>query len=199
MRRATRPAVSALEGALLGLLAGQPHSGYALRKVFQETPLGQFSDSPGSIYPALARLRARGWAIGTVERATTLRPREVFALTADGRAALRGWLAAPVTRESVARGADLSILRFAFMEATLGRAATADFLASLARELAALLAETRAYERAHGRGLPLSGQLALASGISTIDAQVRWARRAERLFRSQKVRARSRTRTRRPA
>ena len=48
--------LSRLEGALLGLLHGEARSGYALRKVFQDTPMLHFSDSPGSIYPALKRL-----------------------------------------------------------------------------------------------------------------------------------------------
>jgi len=192
-RRGSRTLGSALEGALLGLLSAEPQSGYALRRAFQETPLGHFSDSPGSIYPALARLRNRGWIAGVVERARTLRPREIFTLTTAGGTALRAWLAEPVTRDTVARGTDHALLRFAFMEATLGSAATSDFLRDLARELAGLLEETRGYGRVHGPGLPLTGRLALESGIGTIDAQLQWARRAARHFRTQAGRARPRT------
>ena len=35
-------------------------SGYDLRKIFTTTAMGSFSDSPGAIYPALARLEANG-------------------------------------------------------------------------------------------------------------------------------------------
>jgi DNA-binding PadR family transcriptional regulator len=176
--------VSLLEGALLGLLAVEPQSGYALRKAFQETPLGHFSDSPGSIYPALARLKARGWTDGTIDRSRALRPREIFALTPAGQNALRAWLSEPVTRATVSRGCDGALLRFAFMEATLGRKATAEFLSALARELAAHLEDVRRYMRAEGPGLPLTGRLALEIGLTTIEAQLRWARRAARHFRT---------------
>ena len=39
-----------LSYALLGLMQMEPRSGYALRKVFETTPLGGYSSSPGSIY-----------------------------------------------------------------------------------------------------------------------------------------------------
>jgi DNA-binding PadR family transcriptional regulator len=41
---------------LMGLLHQKALPGYELRKVFATTRLSSFSDSPGSIYPALARL-----------------------------------------------------------------------------------------------------------------------------------------------
>ncbi len=182
--RLPRAAVSALEGAILGLIADEPQSGYALRKAFQETPLGHFSDSPGSIYPALRRLKARGWIAGTIDRARRLRPREIFALSTAGETAFRAWLSEPVTRDTVAHGTDQALLRFAFMEATLGRAATTEDLRALARELEAMLEETRGYARTSGRALPLSGRLAIEFGLGSIEAQLQWARRAARQFRA---------------
>ena len=47
---------TALGYALIGLVQEDPRSGYALRKVFEDTPMGAFSSSPGSIYPALKKL-----------------------------------------------------------------------------------------------------------------------------------------------
>ena len=46
--------------ALLGLLHGSSLSGYDVRKIFTETPMGSFSNSPGAIYPALERLEKAG-------------------------------------------------------------------------------------------------------------------------------------------
>lgn len=181
MRRGRRTeTLSLLEGALLGLLHAQPQSGYQLRKAFQETPLAHFSDSPGSIYPALARLRARGRIRGTVERAGTLRPRERFALTRDGELTLQTWLSEPVTRETVRHGTDEAMLRFAFLEGALGRRATTGFLRDLARELADYLEWLRAWHKARARAQTLTGRLALESGIASVDAQLRWAHRAAR-------------------
>jgi DNA-binding PadR family transcriptional regulator len=48
--------ISILGYALLGLIHQKPSSGYDLRKTFTETAMGSFSNSPGAIYPALARL-----------------------------------------------------------------------------------------------------------------------------------------------
>ena len=55
----TKRTPTALEYALLGLLHQQPQSGYDLRKVFETTALGNYSGSPGAIYPALRRLESR--------------------------------------------------------------------------------------------------------------------------------------------
>ena len=49
-----------LSFALLGLIGMEPRSGYKLRKVFETTPLGNYSSSPGSIYPALRALEKAG-------------------------------------------------------------------------------------------------------------------------------------------
>jgi len=175
--------LSHLEGALLGLLHLEPRSGYALRKVFQDTPMLHFSDSPGSIYPALRRLERRGAIRGTVEGARTLRPRQVFRLTREGTAALRAWLGAPVTRE-VVRHLDGAMLRFAFIDHVLGADATQAFLDALARELDAEVASLDRFIATRARSFPLTGRLALENGRESYAAHLQWARRAARTFRA---------------
>jgi len=49
-----------LEQALLGVVGLGRKSAYDIRRLFTDTPMTQFSSSPGSIYPALKRLEARG-------------------------------------------------------------------------------------------------------------------------------------------
>ena len=186
-RRTGVAPLSLLEGALLGLLHDEPRSGYALRKVFQDTPMFIFSDSPGSIYPALRRLEARGTLRSTVEAARTLRPRQVFRLTREGTAALEAWLSAPVTRDTVVRGLDGAMLRFAFLDRVLGREATAAFLDALARELAAHVAALEGFHTSRARELPLTGRLALESGIDGYNARLTWARRAARHFKASRT------------
>jgi len=53
--------LSTLESFLLGILDQNPCSGYDLRKQFISSPFQHFSDSPGSIYPALRRLTKWAW------------------------------------------------------------------------------------------------------------------------------------------
>jgi DNA-binding PadR family transcriptional regulator len=180
-------ALSLLEGALLGLLHDEPRSGYALRKIFQDTPMLHFSDSPGSIYPALKRLEARGAIHGDVDAAKPLRPRQVFSLTADGTAALHAWLAAPVTRDTVVHGFEGAMLRFAFLDRVLGAEETARFLDALARELAGHVRGLERFHQQQGRALPITAGLALESGIAAFRTHLTWARRAARVFRSRRV------------
>ena len=167
--------VSLLGFALLGLLWNRPESGYALRKSFASTPIGTFSDSPGAIYPALRRLERQGLVRGRVEQSAGLRRKQIFRLTPSGVAVLKEWLAQPLTHTEVVGGMEAVMLRFAFMDEVLGPAASIRLLQQLARELQAYLANLRAYLRENQSQMPLSGRLALESGIRAYEAQSRWA------------------------
>jgi DNA-binding PadR family transcriptional regulator len=173
-----RARVSLLGYALLGLLHQRPSSGYALRRVFATTPMGTFSDSPGAIYPALRRLEQQGLARGRVESSAGLRQKQTFRLTPRGLAALKEWLQRPLTRADVVRGMDEVMLRLAFMDEVLAPAASMRLLQSLGRELAAYLPTLHGYLNEHRREMPLSGRLALESGIRAYEDQSRWVRDA---------------------
>jgi len=166
--------VSLLGYALLGLLHQRPSSGYALRRVFATTPMGTFSDSPGAIYPALRRLEGLGLVRGRVESSAGLRQKQTFRLTTPGLAALKEWLERPLRRADVVRGMDDVMLRLAFMDEVMAPAASIRLLQGLARELAAYLPTLHAYLNEHRREMPLSGRLALESGIRAYEDQSRW-------------------------
>ena len=84
--------IPALGYALLGLLQENPYSGYDLRHFFSSTSMKTYSDSPGSIYPALGRLEKQGLIRGTVEQGSGLRRRQIFRLTPKGLSELRQWI-----------------------------------------------------------------------------------------------------------
>jgi DNA-binding PadR family transcriptional regulator len=176
----TKRPLSLLEGALLGLLHDEPRSGYALRKLFATTPMGHFSDSPGSIYPALARLAHRGLIAGIIENARSLRPRQVYRLTAAGLGALEGWLREPMSPGGMSEDFSSLLLRFVFMSQTIGRAETVRFLATLEIELKRQVAELRKYYRQAVRILPTPGRLGMRAGIEICAAHARWASLAHR-------------------
>ena len=163
--------------AILGLIAMEPQSGYDLKKVFETTPMGNFSSSPGAIYPALRGLEARGWILGQPANTGLLRPRLVYSITGEGDAILRAELAKPVTCEDLIWHFDLVMLRFAFIE----RIGTAEAL----RFLREFRAEAEAYLR-HLEGLRIEmrehlspcGRLALEHGIQSYAGSARWAARA---------------------
>jgi DNA-binding PadR family transcriptional regulator len=85
---------STLEFALVGLLRQKAQAGYDLRKTFTETAMRHYSDSPGSIYPALRRLQARGWIEAEPKDS---RGREVFHPFRRSVTAFLEWLSRDVT------------------------------------------------------------------------------------------------------
>ena len=103
-----------LEYAILGLLHQTPQSGYDLRKIFATTAMGNYSSSPGAIYPALKRLESRGLITGEIDASKELRPRKLFTPSREGKAVFRAWLQEDVGEEDVPRHLDVLMLRLAF-------------------------------------------------------------------------------------
>jgi DNA-binding PadR family transcriptional regulator len=170
--------ISVLEYALLGSVAGSPLSGYELRRRFLETPMRHFSDSPGSIYPALKRLARKGLVapVPTAERSR--RRKTAFRATPAGQRALRAWITEPITRGDVVSALPELKLRFAFSGAVLGMAEVVHLLEKLERELRFYAADLAAYYRKVAPGMSLTGRLALENGLYEYRANARWASRA---------------------
>src|SRR5690606_1320989 len=131
-----------LELAILGLLSSAPQSGYDLMHVFETSALGNYSSSPGAIYPALKRLEKNGLVAGVVDDSQALRPKKVFRPTPAGRRALRRWLQAGITRNDVQHRLDELLLRFAF-HSLLDARASRDFLERLAGTIDDYVAELK--------------------------------------------------------
>lgn len=176
---------TALGFAILGLLHLEPRSGYDLRKIFTTTPFDHFSDSPGAIYPALLRLRRKGWIRGT--RPAGGRRRREFRLTPSGRRAWRAWLGRLPTRADVVWGMDHLMLRFAFMGDALPRSASLRFLEALTRRIDAHVADLRQYRKQTGISLP--GRLAFDAGLEMYEARAQWVRRARAWLRRKGARS----------
>lgn len=168
-----------LELAILGLLCEEPRTGYAVRRVFETTPMAYYSSSPGSIYPALRRLE-RGRLVAA-RKAPSGRGRDprTWAATAAGRRVLLGWAASQVTRDDAVRRPDELMLRFAFVPLA-GTASVRRFLSAYRREMRAARAEIAAYLRDGGRALDRLRRLAVRHGLESCRANERWAERALR-------------------
>lgn len=94
MPNPTTPAPSTTSFALLGLLRLRPWTTYELAKQVQRS-LGWFwPRAERSLYDEPKKLVAAGLATATEER-TGKRPRTVYAITTEGRRALRRWLGEP--------------------------------------------------------------------------------------------------------
>lgn len=170
-----------LELAILGLLALGPRSGYDLLRIFETTAIGNYSSSPGAIYPALGRLEKRGLIAGVVDDAHALRPKKVFRPTPDGESNLRRWLRTPITRNDVQRHLDELLLRFVF-HSLLDARASRDFLGELGRRTDEYVAELQEQRNVFSEDEPPHGLMALEFGIERYRACARWARRMSRRF-----------------
>jgi DNA-binding PadR family transcriptional regulator len=163
----------------MGLLHQKARSGYELRKVFATTPIGSFSDSPGSIYPALARLEKRRWIRAAGEAGDNPRQRKRFSLAPAGLAQLKRWLALPVTSQEVASANDRLWLRCAFVQQVLGIDETLRFLREAEREMTTYLAGLREFRRTFmSSAVFSSGQLAFECGLAGVAVSLRGIRRA---------------------
>lgn len=173
--------LTTLEYALLGLVEQGETSGYDLCKVFETTPMGHYSASPGSIYPALKRLEKRGLIEGSVDRKQSLRPRRLYTLAPAGRDALVEWVSRPVDRADIVWAGGELLLRFGFMDALVGREVIVRFLGQMlahcADEIRSLEQHHRAMREAEGEGVsPTTGRLALGFGVASFRTLARWAR-----------------------
>ncbi len=172
---------STLEYALIGLLKQKARSGYDLRKEFASTPMRHYSDSPGSIYPALRRLQARGWInAGSEERG---RKRQVFRVSAAGSREFTKWLQTLPRRDDIIWGMEEVVLRFAFHSGNVPPSVTRHFLETLRSELTAYIEELRQYAKESGLDKQDStGALAFANGIEGYLAALAWTKRACKKF-----------------
>ena len=172
---------STLEYALLGLLRQSPQSGYDLRKTFANSPMRHFSDSPGSIYPALRRLESRGWVAPKAEAGHNARKRQVYRATSAGKTALLNWLSAPVGREDVIHKLDELMLRFAFLGENVKQAATLEFTAQMQTALESYTRELHDHYKNFGPAIgSITGRLAFESGIHSYEAMLVWLRKARK-------------------
>jgi len=163
-----------LHHALLGLIGQQARSGYALLKVFETTPMGSYSSSPGSIYPALKSLEKAGLA--EVRDPRDARGKGLYHLTAAGREALEQWMRAPIG------DLDEALLRFAFLPEGDGVAIRAflDAFEAEAEAQAGRLAAFLASEAA--RAMTRKSRVAVEHGRCRLQASADWARAARRQF-----------------
>ena len=171
------PTISSLRLAILCMMLEAPKSGYDLKTVFEQTPMGHFSSSPGSIYPALKRMEEEGWISGTVENPDSLRPTRMLSLMPKGEQLLKHLFLQPIDEQDVVFRMDQLMLRFVFMTPLLGRESTCDFLEQLIEALTDQVVAVRTASRELTNDPP-EGLLALQHGIDSYESTLRWARKA---------------------
>jgi DNA-binding PadR family transcriptional regulator len=170
---------SMLGHALLALIRlRQPCSGYDLRKYFVRQPMANFSDSPGSIYPALKRLEQAGMVSCTLDETSLVRRRALYRLNSKGKKALKRWLKQPIKADDVNRKMPELLLRFSFLEDCLGPRACESYLECLVLSLDSHITIIKDILKSNEAKMSRSARLALRSGIMGYECQAAWARMA---------------------
>ena len=159
-----------LRHALLGALADQPRTGYALLKHFEQS-LGQaWPASHSQIYPELARLRGEGLIR---ETAAGARGSRTYGLTEAGLDEVRRWLRGTEPDRRVRSDAALRVFFLWLLE-------PAEAEAFLERERAHLQGRLERYERIRAEDPVLrtrkqrAFRLALEGGIRSLEARLAW-------------------------
>jgi DNA-binding PadR family transcriptional regulator len=80
---------------LLGILAKKSQHGYELKRTFEQLTGGFWELNYGQIYQSLDRLSDEGYVSFTVEQEDNVPDKKVYAITEQGRRALKEWLATP--------------------------------------------------------------------------------------------------------
>jgi DNA-binding PadR family transcriptional regulator len=165
-----------LEAVALATLAQrQPCTAYVVRRCFRDSPSAYFSDSAGSVYPLLERLRARALVTARATRRGR-RPARVFVPTASGLAALRAWLRVPDEPAELVTFDPLRtrLFHLALLPAAERRRWLDAAEAALQRHGAALRARAEHDRAADDPFLDLAHENALL----TLAARLEWIRRA---------------------
>lgn len=159
--------------AALLLFLGEGKSGYDVRRLFQTTPIGVFSDSPGAIYPALARLERAGLLVS--EAPPSARRRRIYRRAPAGDEALAEWLQAPISPETVERRPHEIELRSVLIALHLGPAPAASFLDEAAQALERRIADLEAFCAAN-RNMGSISLDTLDLGIRLFRTRLEWCR-----------------------
>ncbi len=163
-----------LDFAILGLLLQRPSTGYEVRKTFETTAMGNYSSSPGSIYPALKKLQKLRMAVQKQDDSG----RKLFYITEKGEDEFRIWLTKPIKKDDVAKRLDILLLRFAFMDDQIPRDKVVSFLNSLRVLLKEYIAELENYAAGEGAKLKPCAGLAFEHGVVSHKTTFKWTQKA---------------------
>lgn len=160
--------LTSIDFIILGLLQQQTLTGYGIRKIFETTALGNYSSSPGTIYPALSRLQ-RFALIESKESGFQIQPR--------GTKALVQWLERPVSQADIQKKMAELVLRFAFMEELLSAIAQEQFLTNLLAGLKIYIHQLEQFYMAGKSNMNLTAQLAFEHGLSSYKNDLNWVKK----------------------
>jgi len=147
-----------LDYSILGLIQGQPLSGFAIRKLFEQTSLGNYCSSPGTIYPALNRLQKFELV---KESAQGKNGKTYFEITTNRILVLKNWFLKSIEKT------DELLLRFGFIETLVDKKQRVNFPTSLYNLLNIYIKELRAFYDKESNNMPFQCRLAFQFTIDS--------------------------------
>ncbi len=157
----------------LGVLSTGPHSGYEIKKAFEESFHYFFRASFGSIYPALAELEREGGVVCEAVAQARRPDKKVYAITRAGRDALRAALMREEPRH-VVRSEFLVLLYFAHLLPPERLAAVIDTMTVEFERI--MHSDLESYERNHAELTP-GQRFALGYGRTMLTAALGYLHR----------------------
>ncbi len=161
-----------LNFAILGLLLEKPLSGYQVRKIFESSAMGIFSDSPGSIYPALKKLIKTGHISQTKNGS-----KKIISISTSGREELKKWVLQPLKPVDVSKKMEVQLLKYVFSEKLISKSQKNKVLVKLSVELESYLEKLNSFLKKESDSMTKQGKQAFQLGISTTQLQLNWVKR----------------------
>lgn len=176
--------ITQIDFAILGMLNAGPLSGYKIRKAFESTALGDFSSSPGTVYPALKRLTKKN----LIELKDLIEDsKKQYHLTKKGQKVLINRLTQPITLDDIKKRDKAMLLRFAFMENLLSQQEVLNFLESYLFHTQQYIKELEDYLELEKAALPTYGKLALKHGLLSYKANLAWCKHTMHVIKSTNI------------
>lgn len=165
--------VTTLDYIIIGLIQEKPLTGYRIRKTFEDTALGNFGGSPGSIYPALKRLTSNH----LIEKEPISSSQKFqFKITETGSHLLKNWLEKVPDDEEIRKGIDLLVLKFAFMDPLLNKEQKLAYLNVMKVKVQHYIHELEAYFEQEKGSMPINGRLAFQHGLLSYNSTLTWCK-----------------------
>ncbi|MEN8123942.1 MAG: PadR family transcriptional regulator [Bacteroidota bacterium] len=163
-----------LDFAILGLIHQKAQTGYQIRKTFADTAMGNYSSSPGTIYPALNRLQKMDLIEKIQQKGSD---KLVFQIKNSGVEILKKWLIKPLEKEDIEKKNHEVLLRFAFMDSLVSLKQKIVFLKSFETLQTEYVHELQTYFDEAAKDMPLHGRLAFEYGIVSGKTTLKWCKK----------------------
>lgn len=160
-----------LDYIILGLIQNQNLSGYRIRKTFEDTALGNFGGSPGTIYPALKRLEHNGLIF---KKKLKQSKKSEYSITESGLTYLKDWLELSPSTDEIKKNPEVLVLKFAFMDGLISPQQQIEHLKHMKKGLSNYLNELEGFFDKESKALPPTGKIAFQHGLMSYRTHLDW-------------------------